>query len=139
MATDSSILTWEILWTEGPGGLQSVGSQKSGTQLSNQQFHFLSSFTYLPQTTIAKIREVSFLFCTYSRGVGMCLRRCDASGHCRSSWVPSALCAQGQGAPLSLGVLSLPPHPLQDWRFPFTLPKVAVTGERGGTAWWSQE
>ena len=97
MATDSSILTWEILWTEEPGGLQSVGSQKSGTQLSNQQFHFLSSFTYLPQTTIAKIKEVSFLFCTYSRGVGMCLRRCDASGHCRAAWVPSALCAQGRG------------------------------------------
>ena len=30
MATHSSILAWEILWTEGPGGLQSMGSQ-SGT------------------------------------------------------------------------------------------------------------
>ena len=27
MATHSSILAWEILWTEEPGGLQSVGSQ----------------------------------------------------------------------------------------------------------------
>ena len=27
MATDSSILTWRMLWTEEPGGLQSVGSQ----------------------------------------------------------------------------------------------------------------
>ena len=35
MATHSSILTWEILWAEEPGGLQSVGSQKSRTQLSN--------------------------------------------------------------------------------------------------------
>ena len=25
MATHSSILAWEILWTEEPGGLQSVG------------------------------------------------------------------------------------------------------------------
>ena len=25
MATHSSILTWEILWTEEPGGLQSMG------------------------------------------------------------------------------------------------------------------
>ena len=28
MATHSSILTWEIPWTEEPGGLQSMGSQK---------------------------------------------------------------------------------------------------------------
>ena len=35
MATHSSILAWEILWTEEPGGLQSMGSQKSGTQLSD--------------------------------------------------------------------------------------------------------
>ena len=28
MATHSSILTWEISWTEEPGGVQSVGSQK---------------------------------------------------------------------------------------------------------------
>ena len=35
MATHSGILAWEILWTDEPGGLQSVGSQKSWTQLSN--------------------------------------------------------------------------------------------------------
>ena len=34
MATHSSILAWEILWTEEPGGLQSMGSQ-SRTQLNN--------------------------------------------------------------------------------------------------------
>ena len=27
MATHSSILAWEIPWTEGPGGLQSMGLQ----------------------------------------------------------------------------------------------------------------
>ena len=31
MATHSSILAWEIPWTEEPGGLQSMGSQKSRT------------------------------------------------------------------------------------------------------------
>ena len=35
MATHSSILAWEIPWTEEPGGLQSTGLQKSLTQLSN--------------------------------------------------------------------------------------------------------
>ena len=29
MATHSSILAWEISWTVEPGGLQSMGSQKS--------------------------------------------------------------------------------------------------------------
>jgi len=31
MATHSSILAWKILWTEEPGRLQSMGSQKSQT------------------------------------------------------------------------------------------------------------
>jgi len=31
MATHSSILAWEIPWTEEPGGLQSRGLQKSWT------------------------------------------------------------------------------------------------------------
>ena len=35
MATHSSILGWKIPWTEEPGGLQSMGSQKSWTWLSN--------------------------------------------------------------------------------------------------------
>ena len=30
MATNSSILAWEIPWTEKPGGLQSMGSQRVG-------------------------------------------------------------------------------------------------------------
>ena len=31
MATHSSVLAWKILWTEEPGRLQSMGSQKSQT------------------------------------------------------------------------------------------------------------
>ena len=30
MATHSSILAWSIAWTEEPGGLQSMGSQRVG-------------------------------------------------------------------------------------------------------------
>ena len=33
MTTRSSILAWEIPWTEEPGGLQSMELQKSQTQL----------------------------------------------------------------------------------------------------------
>ena len=35
MAIHSNILAWEIPWTEEPGGLQSMGSQKSQAGLSD--------------------------------------------------------------------------------------------------------
>jgi len=35
MATQSSTLAWRIPWTEEPLGLQSMGSQKRWTQLSD--------------------------------------------------------------------------------------------------------
>ena len=35
MTIYSSILAWEIPWTEGPGGLQSMGSKKSWAQLGD--------------------------------------------------------------------------------------------------------
>ena len=35
IATYSSILVWEIPWTEGPGRLQSMGVAKSQIQLSS--------------------------------------------------------------------------------------------------------
>ena len=35
MASHSSILAWRIPWTEQPGRLQSMGSQKSRTELSD--------------------------------------------------------------------------------------------------------
>ena len=40
MASYSSILAWEIPWIGEPGGLQSMGSQKNQTRLSD--FHSLS-------------------------------------------------------------------------------------------------
>ena len=43
MATHSSILAWDIPWTEEPGGLQSTGSQRVGhnraTDMRNVGFH----------------------------------------------------------------------------------------------------
>ena len=35
MTIHSGILAWEISWTEEPGGLQSMGLQKSQTRLNN--------------------------------------------------------------------------------------------------------
>ena len=37
MATHFSILVWEILWTEQPGGLQPMGSQRMGHDLVTKQ------------------------------------------------------------------------------------------------------
>ena len=37
MAIHSSILAWEIPWTEEPGGLQSMGSQRVGHNLATKQ------------------------------------------------------------------------------------------------------
>ena len=37
MATHSSVLAWEILWTEEPGGLQSVGLQRFGHDLVTER------------------------------------------------------------------------------------------------------
>ena len=43
MATHSSILAWRIPWTEEPGGLQSIGSQRVGQSqteaIKQQQQH----------------------------------------------------------------------------------------------------
>ena len=39
MATHSSILAWRIPWKEEPGGLQSMGSPKSGIQLKQLRTH----------------------------------------------------------------------------------------------------
>ena len=38
-ATHSSILAWEIVWTEEPGGLQPMGSQRIVHDLATEQQH----------------------------------------------------------------------------------------------------
>ena len=39
MATHSSILAWEIPWTEEPGGLQCMGLQRVGHDLATEHTH----------------------------------------------------------------------------------------------------
>ena len=47
MATHSTILVWEIPWTEEPGGLQSTGSQESNmTQWLNHHHHHLPIYLF---------------------------------------------------------------------------------------------
>ena len=48
MAAYSSILAWEIPWTEEPDGLQSMGSQRVGyDQATNTYFIFLMDKTVI--------------------------------------------------------------------------------------------
>ena len=49
IATSSSILALEILWTEEPGGLQSVGSQRVRLDLvtKQQQQVFIGQISFL--------------------------------------------------------------------------------------------
>ena len=42
MATQSSILTWKILWTEEPSRLQSIESERAGHDLATKQQQQLS-------------------------------------------------------------------------------------------------
>ena len=39
MATHSSVLVWEIPWTEEPGGLESVGSERVTHDLATEHTH----------------------------------------------------------------------------------------------------
>ena len=41
MATHSTILAWEVPWTEEPGGLQSRGLQRVGCDWASKQQHHL--------------------------------------------------------------------------------------------------
>ena len=46
MATHSSILAWKIPWMEKPGGLQSMGLQRVGHNLTTSLLHFNLSGAY---------------------------------------------------------------------------------------------
>ena len=50
MSTHSSILAWEIPWTEEPGGLQSMGSQgaKQNRATQHHHHHFKEGKSELP-------------------------------------------------------------------------------------------
>ena len=56
MATDSSILAWRIPWTEEPGGLQSMGSQKVGHSWATNTI-----YTLLIKETILNFYRLGWL------------------------------------------------------------------------------
>ena len=67
MATHSSILAWSISWTEEPGGLQSMGSQRvrhDGVTIHVRHKHTLSTY-YLSNTArhFINLSQLSFGKC----------------------------------------------------------------------------
>ena len=79
MATHSSILAWEIPWTEEPSGLQSTGSRKSWTRLRTKHSiaHQKQKPTRSPQQ---KLTQFSF-FCENSSALWR--QKCVFSLHFR--------------------------------------------------------
>ena len=55
-ATHSSILAWKIPWTEEPGGLQSIGSQRVGHNLVTQ----LAYCTLNSNTLLSELSQITF-------------------------------------------------------------------------------
>ena len=60
MAIHSSTIAWKIPWTEEPGRLQSMGSQKSQTRLSDFTFSLPSKLSRLLNVTYS-IKNLNLL------------------------------------------------------------------------------
>ena len=80
MATHSSILAWEIPWTEEPGGLQSMGPQRA-TSLSLSPVHS-RSLTPLPPAAYICMNTHTI---SQLRRVGLREGRSHAQGHTAST------------------------------------------------------
>ena len=62
MATHSSIIGWEIPWTEDPGALQSMGSQRVGHDLGTKQLPLLSGTLRQPTHSYALYFTLNYNF-----------------------------------------------------------------------------
>ena len=78
MATHSSILAWKILWTVKPGRLQSIGLQKSWTQLSMHACTCKNYVTYM-QIFMYLENMYTYILFLYPAYIRRCL--CAAQSH----------------------------------------------------------
>ena len=65
MATHSSIVAWKIPWTEEPGRLQSMGSQRGATEQPTLPVEKLCSVYSVPFLVILVLFIVFELLCNY--------------------------------------------------------------------------
>ena len=107
IATHSSILAWEIPWTEEPGRLQSMGSQRVGPDsLKVSDFPFPSptcsvqsgslSVTLLTQAQGIQLRKQNYAKCmeTRWRKEMTCVHIQDETGKAYIFWAPKSCISQ---------------------------------------------
>ena len=75
MATHSSILAWEIPWTEELGGLQTIGQQKVGHKLVNQQLYIYIYICTCGKLLQACLKELDTLH-NWTTNIHMCVCVC---------------------------------------------------------------
>ena len=63
MATNSSILAWEILWTEEPGGLQSSGHKRVGHNLATNSNNWCITLCEFQRCNT--VIQLIFCFCSW--------------------------------------------------------------------------
>ena len=86
MAMHSSILAWRIPWAEGPGGLQSIETQRAGHDWSNWAYIisiYIVWFDNVLLNSLAYMRYIGFPINRYNnqerRGTSLCV-------HCPITW-----------------------------------------------------
>ena len=89
MATHSSILAWRIPWTEEPGGLQSMGSQRVGHDWVTS-LHFTLVKAWKGEVESFLTRAPGYRACSHTPGALRCLPFWRAGTASRSSLCPSA-------------------------------------------------
>ena len=87
MATHSSILAWEIPWTEEPGGLQSMGHKESD-MTERLHFHF--------QTMVEVMKIMVTSFKKSLAGTATLSAPNPAAGHCQHTLLQRPLDTHGQ-------------------------------------------
>ena len=70
MPTHSSLLAWRIPWTEEPGGLQSMGSQRVRHALATKQAHMHLAIKHHPGPFVSTV-FVFFTIQPFSRMVDL--------------------------------------------------------------------
>ena len=66
MVTHSRILAWEIPWTEEPGGLQSMGSQRIRHDWATHTFfHTMYAILYTLHTVLVKVTQSCPTLCSH--------------------------------------------------------------------------
>ena len=73
MAIRSSILAWEIPWTEGPGRLQSMGPQRITHKLARLHYYFGLQYHLLFSPLHPVEIHIYIYVCIYTLGMWLCI------------------------------------------------------------------